>query len=137
MAPNIFSTPHITADDKQFLFFSRNCMHNTVIAGAGHVFEATTPSLFSKGPRYTSVYRVDPKTDAKRLFAEIHWRVFKPSMVRIGGEPSGNSWIRSSEFLRREGGGMFSRQVPESRSTFGASEPHSWKFQRSHVFRRE
>lgn len=100
---------HIASDDKQFLYFLKNCPLDTVITGTDRKYEVTTlpPTGF---PRVTSVCRIDSETDEKCFAGEINRKIFKTSTVRLGGEADGED-IRMplEDFIRRQGGSALSR----------------------------
>lgn len=107
----IMAPLHIASNDKQLLHFSRNCVFDTVITGAHHKYEVTT--LPPRGiPRITSVCRINSETDEKHFVGEINWKIFKPSIVKLGGGIDGeDACIPLKDFVRRQGGSALSRQV--------------------------
>jgi hypothetical protein len=93
-------------DGSLTLFFSANSVQNTTISGGGYTFDVVTPFQWCVGPQMTSVYRHGG--GARELVGEIHWRCIRSTTVRMGGEKASQPWIPVKEFLRRDGGSIFS-----------------------------
>jgi hypothetical protein len=92
------------------LHFSRNSMHNTVIAGVGRTYSVSSTPFMHKGPFITSVYRTldsnASSNENKELVGEIHWKVFGPTTVRMVEAKGDSAWVPLEEFLRKQRGGI-------------------------------
>lgn len=104
---NLESLDTKVANGTLTLVLSDNSMHNTTIAGDGYNYQVTTPGSEWSTSRITSIYRCGKGT--KDLVGEIHWRCFRSVKVRLGGEKAAQRWLPAKEFLRREGGSIFSQ----------------------------
>ena len=88
-------------NDKIDLLFSNNSLENAIISGGGYTYDISKPPVWKSTPLILKISRVDPKTDAKTVIAEVHYKLVGRDRIRFRNGLGSEEWIEVTNFLEK------------------------------------